>query len=84
VPNGTFHKSKDIFWDNKSISIAELFLQIKKAISLKLVRGFSEIAFYVSSIMDLGLPISMRIFLLEDSIFYWIESLHMVISEAVS
>ena len=66
------------------MSIAELFLQIKKAISLKLVRKFSEIAFYVSSIMDLGLPISMRIFLLEDSIIYWIESLLMVRTEVVS
>ena len=84
MPNGTFHKSKDIFWNNKSISIAELFLQIKKAISLKLVRGFSEIAFCVSSIRGLGLPIFLRIFLSDDSVIYWIESLLMVRTEVVS
>ena len=66
------------------MSIAELFLQIKKAISLKLVRGFSEIAFCVSSIGGFGFPPSLRILLSDDSIIYWIESLLMVRTEVVS
>ena len=56
----------------------------QKAISLKLVRGFSEIAFCLSSIRGWGLPIFLRIFLSDDSIIYWIESLLMVRTEVVS